>query len=117
MEKSIDCEREHPLEYDYGQLPELAADDRILVERISQIAQGFTTAADDALTPERWAALIIRHAGLAMPHTTAQPDDAARFYKQMIRLSAIARAAAASTLRKHGKHKEKSAGAFEGSGF
>lgn len=60
---------------------------------------------DDLLHLEDWGSLILRHGGLGMGHTTQDTVDLQRFYKQMIRVGAIAVAAAESTIRKMSKEK------------
>lgn len=64
---------------------------------------------DDKLNVEAWGALLLRHNGLAMEHTTIDKTDWQRFYKQMIRSASIAVAAAEAALRKMNLPVEKTA--------
>lgn len=87
-------------------------------ERDEQDRQGFTPYLDMDMTVHAWAAVIARHLGLAMPHTSLEEPEDERFYRQMIRLSAVTQAAAEATLRKRSAPKRKVAGEYEsGSGF
>ena len=58
---------------------------------------------DDGLFDSEWGALLLRHAGLAMPHVTGENRDTTtekRFYRQMIRVAWLAIAAAESVRRR-----------------
>lgn len=87
----------------------------IATERMAQDALGYDRAHDDAHTPEKWVALICRHAGLAI-NDGAEEVDLVRYRRQLVRVAALAVAALESLDRRTGR--EVVAGAHrEGPGY
>lgn len=60
---------------------------------------------DDVMPPERWGALVLRHAGLAMPHTSLEEHDESRFVRQMVRLMWLATAALEAHVRREDRRR------------
>lgn len=64
-----------------------------------------TEAQDDLKSVPEWGALILRHAGLAMPHDRNDHADLQRLKKQMIRVMFAAMSCVESIERKEEKAK------------
>jgi hypothetical protein len=64
-----------------------------------------TEAQDDVLSPTQWGALLLRHAGLAMPHAAHDEADEARFERQMVRVAWVAVAALEAAHRRRERAK------------
>jgi hypothetical protein len=94
--------------------------ERLKNERLAQVVQ-HSLAEDDAKTPEQWIAVISRHVGLAVDdggHVSTE-----RFERQIIRIGSLCLAVLESMERKgqltltQTTPSDRSAGAFEGSGY
>ena len=75
----------------------------IQTERENQRAEGYTEAHDDAHPLTTWVALLARHAGLAMDDGGCVSVE--RFRRQMIRVAAVAVAAAEALDRQQARRK------------
>lgn len=75
----------------------------IEAERRTVRSEVASEADDDNLADRDWGALILRHAGLGMPHSGPDDADEGRFLRQMVRTAWLAIAAAEATIRRQAR--------------